>query len=234
MPLIEVRGLRFAYDSGSAALDGVDFTLDAHETVAFLGANGSGKTTFLLTLIGVLNGTGDIRVCGLPVRAPHVNEVRRKIGFLFQDPDDQLFLPTVLEDVSFGPRQSGCTPEEAQQRAGQALRLVGMERGWDRPPHLLSGGEKQRVALAGLLAARPEILILDEPTTHLDPPGRRQMIRLLRQLPQAKIIVTHDVGFARQLATRAVFFENGRIGGDGDVEEIIRRFDWETENHRSE
>lgn len=227
-PLIEVVDLRFRYEDGTAALNGVNFRLFASETVALLGPNGSGKTTFLLHLNGLLQGEGEVRVCGLKVEKKNLAAIRRKVGLLFQDPDEQLFMPSVLEDVAFGPLSAGVPPEEALGRARQALAQVGMAEACDRAPYHLSAGEKRRVALAGVLVAEPEVLVLDEPTTYLDPPGQRDLVALLRRLPQAKVIATHDTNLARALAQRAVFFERGRIAADGPVEELIARFGWDT------
>ena len=229
-PVIEVRDLRFCYADGAPALDGVDFALMPGETVAVLGPNGSGKTTFALHLIGLLHGEGSISVCGKPVRRENLSFVRRKVGLLFQDADEQLFMPTVLEDVAFGPLNLGLAPEAAGERARAALRRVGMEEAAAKAPYHLSAGEKRRVALAGVLAMDPEVLVLDEPTTFLDPPSERQLVTLLRELPQAKLLVTHDVPFARALATRAVFFERGRIVDQGPLEEVARRHGWLTES----
>lgn len=228
--IVHARGLRFRYGQGPEVLCGVDFELHRGESVAVLGPNGSGKTTFLLHLNGILRGEGRLLVCGLPVEAPHLALIRRKIGFLFQDPEDQLFRPNLLDDVAFGPLQAGLARPEAEQRARRALAAVGIHDGYRRAPYHLSGGEKQRVALAGILALEPEVLILDEPTTHLDPPARRALLELLRQLPQAKLIVTHDAAFARSLCPRAVFFEHGCISADGPTVEIIRRFQWDLES----
>jgi cobalt/nickel transport system ATP-binding protein len=230
--IVNARGLRFAYEPGKEVLCGVDFQLHRGETVAVFGRNGSGKTTFLLHLNGILRGEGHLRVCDLPVEPPYLPLIRRKIGFLFQDPEDQLFRPTILDDVAFGPLQAGLPRPQAEERARQALAAVGIEAGLGRAPYHLSSGEKQRVALAGILAVEPEVLILDEPTTHLDPPARRALLGLLRTLPQAKLIVTHDAAFARALCPRAVFFERGRIVADGPCEELIRRFDWDLESPR--
>ena len=146
---------------------------------------------------------------------------------VFQDSDEQLFMPTVLEDVAFGPLNLGMSRVDSLVKATWALREVGMDHALDRAPYHLSAGEKKRVALAGVLAMSPEILVLDEPTTFLDPPGQRSLVELLQRLPQAKLIATHDVPFAMALATRAVFFEKGKVVADGPVEEIVRRFDWQ-------
>lgn len=227
--LIAVRDLHYAYPDGTVALNGVDFSLTAGETVAVLGANGSGKTTFLLHLLGLVEGKGAIQVCGKPVARENLPFIRQKIGVLFQDSDDQLFMPTVEEDVAFGPLNMGLDSREVERRVGHSLELVGMQETAARAPYHLSAGEKRRVALAGVLAMEPEIIVLDEPATFLDPPSRSALISILRSVAQAKIIVTHDLELARQLATRAVFFERGRISADGNLEEIVARFAWETE-----
>jgi cobalt/nickel transport system ATP-binding protein len=225
-PVIDVRGLRYRYPDGTQALDGIDFHLNAGECVALFGANGSGKTTFVLHLNGLLEGQGSVTVCGLPVGNGTREQVRTKVGLVFQDSDEQLFMPTVLEDVAFGPLNLGLSPEEAAARAQSMLERVGMGSALGKAPYHLSAGEKRRVAIAGVLAMQPEILVLDEPTTSLDPPAQRDLAKLLRGLPQAKLLVTHDVELARALATRAVFFEHGRVAGEGTVDEIVRRFNW--------
>lgn len=225
-PLIEVRDLRFKYEDGTQALDGVDFTLEPGETVALFGPNGSGKTTFVLHLNGILGGQGTITVCGMPVTRENLAAVRAKIGMVFQDSDEQLFMPTVLEDVAFGALNLGLAPDEAVHKAQHALEDVGLEYAASRAPYHLSAGEKKRAALAGVLAMNPEILILDEPSTFLDPPGRNTLVLLLKSLPQAKLIITHDVHFAAALASRAVFFDKGKLVGDGPVTEIVERFSW--------
>ena len=226
-PLVEVRNLRFRYDDGTPALNGVDFRLEAGESVALLGANGSGKTTFVLHLNGLLTGQGSVEVCGLPVDKPNLAAIRNKVGLVFQDSESQLFMPTVLEDVAFGLLNRGMNAHEASERAKAALDTVGMAAAAARAPYHLSAGEKKRVAIAGVLTMEPEILVLDEPTTFLDPPGQRALAELLCHLPQAKNLVTHDIPFAHAMCTRAVFFENGIIAAAGPVEEIVTRFGWE-------
>jgi cobalt/nickel transport system ATP-binding protein len=229
-PAIEVHGLRYRYPDGTVALDGVDFQLLPGECVAVFGSNGSGKTTFVLHLNGLLRGEGSVEVCGTRIDseagADALAEVRSRVGVVFQDSDEQLFMPTVLEGVAFGPANLGLSPEEAAARAREALERAGMAGAAGKAPYHLSSGEKRRVALAGVLAMQPEILVLDEPTTSLDPPAQRELARLLRRLPQAKIVVTHDGEFAAAIASRAVFFERGRIAGEGGVREIIERFQW--------
>ncbi len=225
-PVIEVRGLSFQYEDGTKALEDINFALYEAETVALFGANGSGKTTFVLHLNGILRGEGNVTVCGIPLNDANLQTVRAKIGMVFQDSDEQLFMPTVLEDVAFGPLNQGLTERDAAARAKFALEQVGMSAAWDKAPYHLSAGEKRRVALAGVLAMEPDILVLDEPTTFLDPPAQRNLVNLLRNLPQAKVIVTHNANFASALAQRAVFFEKGRLIADGPLEDIVRRHEW--------
>ena len=225
-PVIAVRDLRYRYPDGTQALNGIDFDLHAGECVALFGANGSGKTTFVLHLNGLLEGEGSIEVCGMPLDAGTRQAIRGKVGLVFQDPDEQLFMPTVLEDVSFGPLNQGLAPGAASARARAVLDSVGMSHALAKAPYHLSAGEKRRVAIAGVLATAPEILILDEPTMFLDPPAQRELVHLLRELPQAKLLVTHDTAFAEALATRAVFLDRGRVAGQGSVQQIIRRFAW--------
>jgi cobalt/nickel transport system ATP-binding protein len=226
MSVVKVRGLSYRYADGTQALSGVDFDLGEGECVALFGANGSGKTTFVLQLNGLLEGEGSIQICGEALSKSTAAKIRTQIGMVFQESDEQLFMPTVLEDVAFGPLNLGLAQADATARAMNALERVGMAGAAAKAPYHLSAGEKRRVALAGVLAMEPRILVLDEPTTSLDPPGHRDLTALLKSLPQAKIIVTHDVAFAAALADRAVFFERGRIVGEGSVQEVVQRFDW--------
>lgn len=227
-PLVEVRGLRYHYEDGTAALNGVNFRLCEGETVALLGANGSGKTTFIMHLNGLLAGEGSIEVCGMAVEKRNLAAIRRKVGMVFQDSESQLFMPTVIEDVAFGPLNRGARPEAALERAQAALETVGMAAAAGKAPYHLSAGEKKRVAIAGILATDPEILVLDEPTTFLDPPGQRVIAALLGTLPQAKIVVTHNIPFARAVSTRAVFFQAGKIVAEGRVDELALRYGWDS------
>ncbi len=225
--IVEVKDLRFKYDDGTEALRGIDFSMDRGETIAFFGANGSGKTTFALHLNGLLRGEGKIQVAGLAVNDGNLQKIRQKVGLVLQDSDNQLFMPTVLEDVAFGPLAAGVEVREGERRAKDALERTGMLHKSGKAPYHLSAGEKKRVAIAGILAGDPELLILDEPTTFLDPPGQRSLQTLLSALPQAKILITHDIPFAASLTNQAVFFHQGRIAAKGNLREIVERFDWQ-------
>jgi cobalt/nickel transport system ATP-binding protein len=230
--IVSVRDLRYAYPDGTQVLNGVDLDVFPGETLILLGSNGSGKTTFILHLNGILEGEGTIRVCGLsPNDAP--KEVRRKIGMVFQDADEQLFMPTVLEDVAFGLIQRGIEQKEAERLALVALADSGYTADPRRPPYHLSAGEKRRVAIAGAIVTEPEVLVLDEPTTSLDPPGQSELVSLIHKTPQTKIIVTHDAAFAEAVGTRAVFFEKGRVLASGSVVDLIDRFNWRLASRRS-
>lgn len=225
--IVEVRDLKFRYDDGTEALRGIDFSMAPGETIAFFGANGSGKTTFALHLNGLLRGEGYISVAGLEMADANLQRIRQKVGLVLQDSDNQLFMPTVLEDVAFGPLAAGVEVKEAERRAKAALERVEMLHKSSKAPYHLSAGEKKRVAIAGILAGDPELLILDEPTTFLDPPGQRSLHTLLAALPQAKILITHDIPFAASLTDQAVFFDQGRIAAKGNLRDIVERFNWQ-------
>ncbi|MEU6527939.1 ABC transporter ATP-binding protein [Streptomyces sp. NPDC046928] len=219
---LEVSGLAFAYPDGHQALFGVDFSIERGERVALLGPNGAGKTTLVLHLNGILSGgTGTVRVAGLPVGREHMAQIRRRVGIVFQDPDDQLFMPTVREDVAFGPAAAGLKGPELEARVDRALELVGMAEFKDRPPHHLSFGQRRRVAVATVLAMEPEILVLDEPSSNLDPASRRELADILRSLDVTVLMVTHDLPYALELCPRSLILSEGVIAADGPTRELL-------------
>jgi cobalt/nickel transport system ATP-binding protein len=218
---LEVRDLRFKYPDGRVALDGVSLRIEPGEKVALVGPNGAGKSTLLLHLNGILRGEGEVRVCGLRLEDGTLGQVRAAVGLVFQDPDDQLFSPTVFEDVAFGPLYMGRSPEDVRARVERALGAVGMAGGEGRVPHHLSGGEKRRVAIATVLAMDPEILVLDEPTAGLDPRGRRGLIRLLDELPQTMLVSTHDIRMVAELFKRTIVLDGGRVVADAPTRTIL-------------
>jgi cobalt/nickel transport system ATP-binding protein len=221
-PALQVSGLAFAYPDGHQALFGVDLTIRRGERVALLGPNGAGKTTLVLHLNGILAaGAGSVAVGGLPVMKENLREVRRRVGIVFQDPDDQLFLPTVAEDVAFGPANFGVTGDALRARVDAALAAVGMAEHRDRSPQHLSGGQRRRVALATVLACDPEILVLDEPSTNLDPVARRELAEVLLALEPTMLMVTHDLPYALQLCPRSVVLDDGVIVADGPTRELL-------------
>ncbi len=219
---IEVSDLKFSYPDGRQALCGVDLSIAPGEKVGLVGPNGAGKSTLMLHLNGILRATsGSVAVCGQPVDDEHLAYIRRAVGLVFQDPDDQLFSPTVFEDVAFGPMYMGLSRVEVAQRVQTALAGVGMEQAGERVPHHLSGGEKKRVAIASVLAMEPEILVLDEPTAGLDPRARRELINLLRQLPQTMLVSTHDLWMVQELFARSAVIDGGRIVADGPTQILL-------------
>ena len=221
-PVLEIEGLAFAYPDGHQALFGVDLAIQRGERVALLGPNGAGKTTLVLHCNGVLTpGAGNVRVGGLPVAKPHLAEIRRQVGIVFQDPDDQLFMPTVRDDVAFGPQNFGVRGDELDRRVGDALAAVGMEDFVDRTPHHLSFGQRRRVAVATVLACHPSLLILDEPSSNLDPTSRRELADIVRSLDVTLLMVTHDLLYALELCPRSVVIDDGVIVADGPTREIL-------------
>ncbi|HET6534117.1 MAG TPA: ABC transporter ATP-binding protein [Actinoplanes sp.] len=222
MTALEVEGLSFAYPDGSPALRDVSLRVGPGERVALLGPNGAGKTTLVLHLNGILSGgPGTVRVAGLTVGKESLREVRRRVGIVFQDPDDQLFLPTVGEDVAFGPANLGLTGPALAERVRWALDQVGMADAVDRPPHHLSFGQRRRVAVATVLAMEPAVLVLDEPSSNLDPASRRELAEILLRLDVTVVMVTHDLPYALQLCPRSVILDRGRIVADGATRDLL-------------
>jgi len=222
---IEVTNLRYRYHDGTEALRGVSLQVATGECVGLLGPNGSGKSTLLLHLNGILpdkpGANGVVRIEGQAITAANLEHVRRRVGLLFQDPDDQLFCATVAEDVAFGPQQLGLSAAAVRARVEQALARVGLAGFGHRATHHLSHGEKRRACLAGVLACEPGILVLDEPTSDLDPRGRREFKALLRQIPATKLIATHDLELVVELCPRVIVLDQGQVVADGPTVDLL-------------
>jgi len=221
-PVIDIRGLGFHYPDGTVALADVDLHIHAGERVALLGPNGAGKTTLILHMNGIhLPQTGTVAVSGLSVSHGNLVDIRRRVGIVFQDPDDQLFMPTVREDVAFGPANLGLEGRDLDARVDEALATVEVGDLADRPPNHLSFGQKRRVAIAGVMAMVPEILILDEPTSNLDPASRADLTGVLDGLDVTQLIVTHDLLYALEICERSVVLDGGQIVADGQTRDIL-------------
>ena len=222
---IEINNLFFKYHDGTEALRGITTTINDSECVGLIGPNGAGKSTLLLHLNGLLpeikNDNPKILIYGQPINSESLTAIHRTVGLLFQDPDDQLFCPTVFEDVAFGPRQFGVNEDEIRNIVSDALKKVGLVEFENRSPHHLSGGEKQRVCLAGILVCQPKVLALDEPTKDLDPRGRRELIRLLKNIPTTKIIASHDLELVVELCTRTIILDEGKIVAEGSTIDLL-------------
>jgi cobalt/nickel transport system ATP-binding protein len=225
IPSLKIQNLAYAYPDGHQALFGVDLEIARGERVALLGPNGAGKTTLVLHLNGIIGAMqGTVAVAGNIVDAANkesIRHIRERVGIVFQDPDDQLFMPTVAEDVAFGPRNSGIDGDALEKLVDDALRRVGMLEYKDRPPHHLSFGQRRRVAVATVLAMNPEILVLDEPSSNLDPASRRELAEILKSLDVTILMVTHDLPYALELCPRSVILSGGVIVADGPTPKIF-------------
>lgn len=221
-PVLELHDVRYRYPDGTAALDGVDLRVEDGESLALLGPNGAGKSTLLLHLNGVLRPTGGtVAVEGVPLSDETVRAIRARVGLVFQDPDDQLFMTTLYDDVAFGPLNAGLSRDEVDESVHRALHAVGLAEAASRPAQHLSFGQRKRAALATVLSMAPPVLVLDEPTSNLDPRARREMIALLRSLPATKVLATHDMALAAELCGRAIVIDAGRVVADGSMDEIM-------------
>ena len=219
---IHATDLRFTYPNGVVGLDGLDLRITHGERVAVLGPNGAGKTTLMLHLNALLRGSGKLEVAGLRVGEDDVRDLRARVGLIFQDPDDQLFMPTVREDVAFGPLNLGLSKPEVEDRVNTALAAVRMSEFSGRAPHQLSLGQRRRVAIASVLAMHPSLLVLDEPSANLDPRTRRELMETLEGVDRTMLIVTHDLPLAARLCERAVLLSAGRIVADGPTHDLLR------------
>jgi cobalt/nickel transport system ATP-binding protein len=222
-PVISIKDLSYRYPDGTPALDSVSLHIHQGERVALLGPNGAGKTTLILHMNGIyMPQSGSVAVSGIDLSPGSVMEARRRVGVVFQDPDDQLFMTTVRKDVEFGPRNLGFAGEELTERVDKALGAVGVLDLSDRPPNHLSFGQKRRVAIAGVLAMEPDIIVLDEPTANLDPASRSELTTILEGLAVTQLIVTHDLLYANEVCDRGVILDGGKVMADGDLSTMLR------------
>jgi cobalt/nickel transport system ATP-binding protein len=220
--IVEVQNLQYTYPDGTPALRGVSFRITHGESLAIIGANGAGKSTLLLHLNGyLLPEAGTVRIGDFPLTRKTLHQARRTVGMVFQDPDDQLFMPLVRDDVAFGPLNLGLPPEEVEEKVTGALETVGAAHLRDRPPYRLSAGEKRSVAIASVLSMSPSILVMDEPSSNLDPKARRGLIHLLQTFEHTKIIATHDLDMVLDLCQRTLILKEGRVVADGPTRDIL-------------
>lgn len=220
-PIIAINDLSFSYPDGRQALKGISLNISQGEKVALVGPNGAGKSTLLLHLNGILSGKGSITVSGMAFEKDLLKKIRAKVGLVFQQPDDQLFSPTVYEDVAYGPIYQGLDKEEIDRRVKESLFAVGMSDYIERNSFHLSTGEKKRIAIATVLSMQPDILVMDEPTAGLDPRSRRDLIELLHKLPQSMLIATHDLSMVKELLPRTVIVDHGQVAADGKTDDIL-------------
>ena len=220
---LKINNLSYSYPDGHKALSSVSFSIDQGESISILGPNGAGKTTLILHLNGILGKlSGEIEVSGLKYIPDNIDKIRKTVGVVFQDPDDQLFMPTVIEDVMFGPKNFGFTQKEAEENSLEALKMVGMEKFEDRAPHHLSFGQKRKVAIATVLASKPKLLVLDEPASNLDPTSRKDLIDILKSLNISLILVTHDLPMALEICERSLVLNEGEIKKDDQTINILK------------
>ncbi len=220
--MIEFREVSFSYDGEHPVVENLSFTIKKGESVGLIGANGAGKSTLMKLLLGLLSGTGEILVGGLPVIKKNLPSIRQKLGFVLQDSDNQMFMPTVYEDMIFGPRNYGLSKEEAECRVDEVLAQLDLTALKYRHNHKLSGGEKRMAAIATILAMQPEAILMDEPSTALDPVNRRTVIRTVNALPQTKLIASHDLDMILDTCDRVILLANGKIVADGKADAILR------------
>ena len=220
--MIEFQNVSFGYDTAHSVVENLSFTIQKGESVGLIGANGAGKSTIMKLMLGLLQGSGEITVEGLPVCRENLPAIRKKIGFVLQDSDNQMFMPTVYEDMTFGPRNYGLSKAETDRRVDQVLNQLGLQGLKYRHNHKISGGEKRMAAIATILAMEPEVILMDEPSTALDPMNRRTVIRTINTLPQTKLIASHDLDMILDTCQRVILLSHGTIAADGDAETILR------------
>ena len=219
--MIEFRNVTFSYGE-APVVENLSFSIQKGETVGLIGANGAGKSTIMKLMLGLITGSGEIKVDGLPMNKENLGEIRKKIGFVLQDSDNQMFMPTVYEDMIFGPRNYGLSKEETDRRVDAVLAQLGLQDLKHRHNHKISGGEKRMAAIATILAMEPEMILMDEPSTALDPVNRRTVINTINRLPQTKLIASHDLDMILDTCQRVILLSHGAIVADGDAETILR------------
>ena len=220
--MLEFRNVSFSYEPGTPVLDNLSFHIRKGETVGLIGANGAGKSTIMKLMLGLLPAQGEILVDGMPVTKQNLPPIRQKIGFVLQDSDNQMFMPTVYEDMIFGPRNYGLSREEADARVDRVLKELGLESLKHRHNHKISGGEKRMAAIATILAMEPEMIVMDEPSTALDPVNRRRVISTINSRKETKLIASHDLDMILDTCQRVILLNHGRIVADGEAETILR------------
>ena len=219
--MIEFRNVTFSYGE-APVVENLSFSIKKGENVGLIGANGAGKSTIMKLMLGLITGSGEIKVDGLPMNKENLGEIRKKIGFVLQDSDNQMFMPTVYEDMIFGPRNYGLSKEETEKRVDDILSQLGLQSLKHRHNHKISGGEKRMAAIATILAMEPEMILMDEPSTALDPVNRRTVINTINRLPQTKLIASHDLDMILDTCQRVILLSHGSIVADGDTETILR------------
>lgn len=219
--MVNIQDWSVIYPDGTKAIDHLTLHIRSGEHLALIGANGAGKSSLILSLVGVLPGSGSVSVGGVPLGRETLTQIRTKVGVVFQNPDDQLFLPTIYDDIAFGPRNLGLDEEAVHRRVEDRLELLGISHLRDRTALKLSGGEKRMAAIATVLAMKPSVMVLDEPTAFLDPKARRGLIQVLRSLPHTMLIATHDLAFAAEVCPRSILLRRGTLFADGPSEELL-------------
>ncbi|MBE5958766.1 MAG: ABC transporter ATP-binding protein [Lachnospiraceae bacterium] len=219
--MLNINNLSVSYPDGNKAVDDISLNLEEGKHLALVGANGAGKTSLLLSVMGILSFEGEIIVDGIRLSKDNIAEVRKRTGFLFQNPDDQLFMPSIYDDIAFGPRNMGIDEETIKYRVDDRLKLLGIEQLKDKTALTLSGGEKRMAALATVLAMKPSLMLLDEPTAFLDPKVRRKLINILKSLPHTMLIATHDLTFAKEVCDESVIIKEGKVFARGKSSELL-------------
>lgn len=229
--MIEIKDLSFEYDKGFPVISGIDLKIGEGESVGLIGANGAGKSTFFGLMLGLISGSGTISVDGIRLEKKTLPQIRSRVGLLLQDSDDQMFMPTVYEDLVFAPKNYGLSDEETEDRVSGVLSQLGIEYLRDRRNHKISGGEKRMAAIASVLVMKPSVILMDEPTNALDPSNRRLVINTIKALPQTKLIASHDLDMVWDCCERVVLLHHGRVAADGSREEILKNRELLENNH---